>query len=145
MCPALPTWLLVSQAMILAQMSTSVWRRSVAVVCSSFSTYGKMPTAAGRKEGQSAWGEGHSRCRAVPCSAQGLAHPELTQSDPSLPCPAIPSQPPGLPHRTALVYTPDSARSTAQAPMSRKRPSSTSARSRCTWLSNTCGTKTVAG
>lgn len=45
-----PTWLLVSHAMILAQMSTSVWRRSVAVVCSSLSTYGKMPTAAGGEE-----------------------------------------------------------------------------------------------
>ena len=33
-----------------------------------------------------------------------------------------------------------SARSTAQGPMSRKRPSSTSARSRWTWLSSTCST-----
>ncbi len=32
---------------------------------------------------------------------------------------------------------PERARSTAQAPMSRKRPSSTSARRRCTWLSRT--------
>ena len=37
-----------------------------------------------------------------------------------------------------LAPLPDSARSTAHAPMSRKRPSSTSARSRCTWLSSTC-------
>ena len=34
----------------------------------------------------------------------------------------------------------DRARSTAQRPMSRKRPSSTKARSLCTWLSNTCKT-----
>jgi hypothetical protein len=37
-----------------------------------------------------------------------------------------------------LVCSPDSARSTAQRPRSRKRPSSSSARSRCTWLSSTC-------
>lgn len=52
-----PTWLLVSHAMILAQMSTSVWRRSVAVVCSSLSTYGKMPTAAGEEEEKQQMGE----------------------------------------------------------------------------------------
>mmetsp|Transcript_2280 Transcript_2280/g.10363 ORF Transcript_2280/g.10363 Transcript_2280/m.10363 type:complete len:444 (-) Transcript_2280:1061-2392(-) len=72
------SWQLRSSARILVQMKTSICRRSGAVVCSSFKTYGKIPT--------------------------------------------------------------DSAKSTAHGPMSRNRPSSTSARSRCDCDSSTCST-----